>query len=92
MIIKDPQFYELIKKEHPKDCFEVIEAAPVEARIRELEARNKELTEALEEIAKPSYGTEFISYDLEDYKSNYEIICGHYFGAQRMARKALGKG
>lgn len=74
-------------------------------RIKELEGAvarveefaNKEIAindcyrNALEKIAKPTYGTEFIAHDLEEYKSNYEIICRHYFAAQKLAREALGK-
>ncbi len=44
---------------------------------------------ALKEISKTTYGTEWICMDLEEYKSNHEIISRHYFSAQDTAREAL---
>lgn len=47
------------------------------------------MAEGLAESAKVTYGTEWIAHDLEEYKSNHEIICRYYFGAQAKARDAL---
>jgi hypothetical protein len=62
-----------------------------EERLTDLVASDFKLRFALEKIAKPTYGTENIAFDIEEIKSNYEIICRHYFAAQKIAREALGK-
>ncbi len=51
----------------------------------------KKLVAALRDIGRPTYGTEFITYELHEYESNYEIIFRYLQGKQVIANKALAE-
>lgn len=72
--------------------FDILDEA-LSARIhwRKIDLENKKLKKVLEEIAEPTFGTEFITYNKDEYKENYHIICDHLYSKQDLARKILNE-